>query len=92
MDFGSISVGIFVYHCHLIGHEDQGMMAKIQVRGLVGGGSSKHTSVVHLGQGLGVRRMLPTQGNSTSTGAANGPGAAEGMPPASCQPRRARTK
>jgi hypothetical protein len=32
MDFGSITVGIFVYHCHLIGHEDNGMMAKIQVR------------------------------------------------------------
>jgi FtsP/CotA-like multicopper oxidase with cupredoxin domain len=31
MDFSSITVGIFVYHCHLIGHEDRGMMAKIQV-------------------------------------------------------------
>ena len=32
MDFTSIDVGIFVYHCHLIGHEDSGMMAKIQAR------------------------------------------------------------
>ena len=35
MDFGSITVGVFVYHCHLIGHEDNGMMAKIQVRAAV---------------------------------------------------------
>lgn len=31
MDFTSTVAGIFVYHCHLIGHEDNGMMAKIQV-------------------------------------------------------------
>jgi FtsP/CotA-like multicopper oxidase with cupredoxin domain len=31
MNFLSTDVGLFVYHCHLIGHEDNGMMAKIQV-------------------------------------------------------------
>jgi len=25
------TVGTFVYHCHILNHEDQGMMAKIQV-------------------------------------------------------------
>ena len=29
MDFRSIDVGIFVYHCHILGHEDNGMMAKV---------------------------------------------------------------
>ncbi|MEH1874381.1 multicopper oxidase family protein [Nostoc sp.] len=36
MDFrgaqhGSSIAGTFVYHCHILGHEDRGMMAKIQV-------------------------------------------------------------
>ena len=30
MDFRSIDVGTFVYHCHLLSHEDNGMMAKVQ--------------------------------------------------------------
>ena len=32
LDFTNVDVGIFVYHCHLINHEDNGMMAKIMVR------------------------------------------------------------
>ncbi|MEO6990152.1 MAG: multicopper oxidase domain-containing protein, partial [Candidatus Baltobacteraceae bacterium] len=32
MDFrGKNIVGTFVYHCHLLEHEDNGMMAKIRV-------------------------------------------------------------
>jgi len=32
MDFTDpIIVGTFVFHCHLLEHEDGGMMAKIQV-------------------------------------------------------------
>lgn len=31
MDFRAIDVGDFVYHCHILGHEDNGMMAIIRV-------------------------------------------------------------
>jgi FtsP/CotA-like multicopper oxidase with cupredoxin domain len=31
MDFRGSTVGNFVYHCHILGHEDNGMMAIIQV-------------------------------------------------------------
>ncbi|HXW53459.1 MAG TPA: multicopper oxidase domain-containing protein, partial [Myxococcota bacterium] len=32
MDFREPTTeGIFVYHCHILGHEDQGMMAEIEV-------------------------------------------------------------
>jgi FtsP/CotA-like multicopper oxidase with cupredoxin domain len=31
MDFRGKDVGDFVYHCHILGHEDQGMMAIIRV-------------------------------------------------------------
>jgi FtsP/CotA-like multicopper oxidase with cupredoxin domain len=31
-------VGTFVYHCHILEHEDNGMMAAIEVRDLSGGG------------------------------------------------------
>jgi hypothetical protein len=34
MDFRDpIIVGTFVFHCHILEHEDKGMMAKIQVVG-----------------------------------------------------------
>jgi FtsP/CotA-like multicopper oxidase with cupredoxin domain len=32
MDFRGAVVGDFVYHCHILDHEDAGMMAKIQVK------------------------------------------------------------
>ena len=31
MDFRGMDVGDFVYHCHILGHEDAGMMATIRV-------------------------------------------------------------
>ena len=31
MDFRGPTVGSFVYHCHILDHEDAGMMAIIQV-------------------------------------------------------------
>ncbi|HEY1881801.1 MAG TPA: multicopper oxidase domain-containing protein [Candidatus Cybelea sp.] len=32
VDFGSRAIrGMFVFHCHILDHEDAGMMAKIQV-------------------------------------------------------------
>jgi FtsP/CotA-like multicopper oxidase with cupredoxin domain len=31
MDFRGDTVGDFVYHCHILGHEDSGMMATIRV-------------------------------------------------------------
>jgi FtsP/CotA-like multicopper oxidase with cupredoxin domain len=31
MDFRGAVVGDFVYHCHILDHEDAGMMAKIEV-------------------------------------------------------------
>jgi FtsP/CotA-like multicopper oxidase with cupredoxin domain len=31
MDFRGMDVGDFVYHCHILGHEDAGMMAIIRV-------------------------------------------------------------
>jgi FtsP/CotA-like multicopper oxidase with cupredoxin domain len=31
MDFRGPDVGDFVYHCHILGHEDLGMMAIIRV-------------------------------------------------------------
>ena len=31
MDFRKIEIGTFVMHCHMLNHEDQGMMAKVQV-------------------------------------------------------------
>ncbi|MEH2324632.1 MAG: multicopper oxidase domain-containing protein [Nostoc sp.] len=31
LNIGSSIAGTFVYHCHILGHEDRGMMAKIQV-------------------------------------------------------------
>jgi FtsP/CotA-like multicopper oxidase with cupredoxin domain len=33
MDFRGDIAGIFPYHCHILEHEDKGMMAKIQVNG-----------------------------------------------------------
>ncbi len=32
MDFRGSVVGDFVYHCHILGHEDLGMMAIIRVQ------------------------------------------------------------
>ncbi len=32
MDFRGMDIGDFVYHCHILGHEDAGMMAIIRVR------------------------------------------------------------
>jgi FtsP/CotA-like multicopper oxidase with cupredoxin domain len=32
MDFRGVDVGDFVYHCHILGHEDNGMMAIIRVQ------------------------------------------------------------
>ncbi|MEI9930205.1 MAG: multicopper oxidase domain-containing protein [Rhizomicrobium sp.] len=32
MDFRGPDVGDFVYHCHILDHEDQGMMAIIRVQ------------------------------------------------------------
>ena len=32
MDFRGAIVGDFVYHCHILGHEDNGMMAIIRVK------------------------------------------------------------
>ena len=31
MDFCGPIVGVFLYHCHILGHEDRGMMATIEV-------------------------------------------------------------
>jgi FtsP/CotA-like multicopper oxidase with cupredoxin domain len=31
MDFRGMDVGDFVFHCHILGHEDLGMMAIMQV-------------------------------------------------------------
>ena len=31
LDFRGMDVGEFVYHCHILGHEDLGMMAIIEV-------------------------------------------------------------
>jgi FtsP/CotA-like multicopper oxidase with cupredoxin domain len=31
MDFRGMDIGTFVYHCHILSHEDLGMMATIQV-------------------------------------------------------------
>ena len=31
MDFRGPDIGDFVYHCHILGHEDSGMMAIIRV-------------------------------------------------------------
>ncbi|HXO39228.1 MAG TPA: multicopper oxidase domain-containing protein, partial [Candidatus Acidoferrum sp.] len=31
MDFRGPDIGDFVYHCHILGHEDNGMMAVIRV-------------------------------------------------------------
>jgi FtsP/CotA-like multicopper oxidase with cupredoxin domain len=33
MDFRGDIVGTFLYHCHILEHEDNGMMAKIRVNG-----------------------------------------------------------
>jgi FtsP/CotA-like multicopper oxidase with cupredoxin domain len=32
MDFRGNIAGDFVYHCHILGHEDHGMMAIIRVK------------------------------------------------------------
>ena len=39
MDFRGQDIGDFVYHCHILKHEDQGMMAIIRV--LPGPGAAK---------------------------------------------------
>jgi FtsP/CotA-like multicopper oxidase with cupredoxin domain len=31
MDFRGPDIGAFVFHCHILGHEDRGMMAIEQV-------------------------------------------------------------
>jgi len=31
MDFRGTLVGDFVYHCHILGHEDSGMIATVRV-------------------------------------------------------------
>jgi FtsP/CotA-like multicopper oxidase with cupredoxin domain len=37
MDFRGMDIGDFVYHCHILGHEDLGMMAIIRVEPPIGG-------------------------------------------------------
>jgi len=32
MDFRGVDIGDFVYHCHILNHEDLGMMGIIQVK------------------------------------------------------------
>jgi FtsP/CotA-like multicopper oxidase with cupredoxin domain len=41
MDFRGPSVGDFVYHCHILGHEDNGMMAIIRVKPAKGEGGRR---------------------------------------------------
>jgi hypothetical protein len=41
MDFRGPDVGDFVYHCHILDHEDAGMMAIIRVLPRDNGSSSK---------------------------------------------------
>jgi FtsP/CotA-like multicopper oxidase with cupredoxin domain len=47
MDFRGPDVGDFVYHCHILGHEDNGMMAIIRVlpAGTVGSATSTKSAV-----------------------------------------------
>ena len=42
MDFRGPTIGDFLYHCHILDHEDAGMMAIIRVKS--GAGSKAHTS------------------------------------------------
>ena len=51
MDFRGPIVGDFLFHCHILGHEDQGMMAKIQVNPA---GSSSSSSSWKVGVAVGV--------------------------------------
>jgi FtsP/CotA-like multicopper oxidase with cupredoxin domain len=55
MDFRGAVAGEFVYHCHILDHEDQGMMANIRVRpkgygipgGAGGAGVTQHGQSLH---------------------------------------------
>ncbi len=46
MDFRGPDIGDFVYHCHILNHEDQGMMAIIRV---LPGPTARHKNGEHKG-------------------------------------------
>jgi len=62
MDFRGMDVGDFVYHCHILGHEDLGMMAIIEV--LPGTTSQKASPGNDNGVSAG-RKLSPTPGAET---------------------------
>jgi FtsP/CotA-like multicopper oxidase with cupredoxin domain len=49
MDFRGPDVGDFVYHCHILDHEDGGMMAIIRVLPRTGSGSNAKKQSVERG-------------------------------------------
>jgi len=72
LDFRGMDIGEFVYHCHILGHEDLGMMAIIEV--LPGTTSEK----VSPGNGNGVsaaQKLSPTSGAETVVHGGMGGGA-----------------
>lgn len=47
-------IGRFVYHCHILEHEDRGMLALVEVRGPGGNSASIVKPATHAhGQGIG---------------------------------------
>jgi FtsP/CotA-like multicopper oxidase with cupredoxin domain len=58
MDFRGADIGDFVYHCHIAGHEDGGMMAIIRVEPSTAAAVLERTrlDLVSLGDWLGLRR------------------------------------
>ncbi|HKV54610.1 MAG TPA: multicopper oxidase domain-containing protein [Candidatus Binataceae bacterium] len=58
MDFRGPDIGDFVYHCHILGHEDNGMMAIIRV--LPGPGATNHSNLAK--PGPAVRKSAQATG------------------------------
>jgi hypothetical protein len=56
MDFRGADIGDFVYHCHIAGHEDGGMMAIIRVESSTAAAAVERTrlDLVSLGEWLGL--------------------------------------
>jgi FtsP/CotA-like multicopper oxidase with cupredoxin domain len=67
MDFRGPDVGDFVYHCHILGHEDRGMMAIIEV---LPPASSKLTSPDHGKQVPSLEKASASPAPTTAVGGA----------------------
>jgi len=68
MDFRGPDIGDFVYHCHILEHEDKGMMAIIRVLPANNGANANSTKLAPSSAGSGPASESHNHGNHALTG------------------------